>query len=243
MTPRKLIEWGIAISALVVFLGFLATLFSDLFYYRQFPRLETLLGSENLGILPILFVVVASVLATFVVLLFRYTRGSLEFNALGVKFTGPSGPILLWVVSFMAVSAALIAFVSTIPVTKKQYQISTEQPKLEKNKIDSVAKQSQPNNPTTSNLKMKAQDNFIKKQKTNKVYYDVILFIPSAMSGGDILVDGQPAAIIDQKLMMVTIRVEAKETNHQITIKKGDQSCTKEILIRQNNLRLQPCQG
>lgn len=73
-------------------------------------------------------------------------------------------------------------------------------------------------------------------------YYDVILVLPSRMSGADVLVDGQSAIILDRKLTFITIRVEEKQTNHQITVIKDDDSCTTTQFIRENNVRLYPCQ-
>jgi hypothetical protein len=72
--------------------------------------------------------------------------------------------------------------------------------------------------------------------------YKVILILPSTMSDAEIFVDGEPATILDRTLSVVTILVTEKETNHRITVKKGDRICTKEQLIRQDNLTIYPCQ-
>ncbi len=75
-----------------------------------------------------------------------------------------------------------------------------------------------------------------------KTYYTVILTLPSRMSDAKILVDGKPANIIKSTPLIIKIIVAKKETNHQITVKKDDRECSKEIFIRQDGLRLQPCQ-
>jgi hypothetical protein len=45
--------------------------------------------------------------AFFVVALLKVTSGPIEFEALGFKFHGASGPIVLWIFSFLAVVTAL----------------------------------------------------------------------------------------------------------------------------------------
>lgn len=71
--------------------------------------------------------------------------------------------------------------------------------------------------------------------------YNVILLIPSTMTGAEILVDDKPARIVAQSPNVVRIRVEEKDTSHRITLRKGENSCTTEVLIRQDNLRVFPC--
>ena len=95
MTPRKLVEWGMALTAVVLMLMFILTLGDDLFLIHDFPRLRRFLEIEIMR--PIFLVAIAGAIASFVTFLLRATRGTLEFKALGIKFTGPSGPVLLWV--------------------------------------------------------------------------------------------------------------------------------------------------
>jgi hypothetical protein len=45
-------------------------------------------------------------MAMFVVLLLRATQGPVEFEAAGMKFRGASGPIVMWVLCFIAAIAA-----------------------------------------------------------------------------------------------------------------------------------------
>jgi hypothetical protein len=49
----------------------------------------------------------AAATAFFVVTLLKVTSGPIEFEALGVKFHGASGPIVLWILCFGALAAAL----------------------------------------------------------------------------------------------------------------------------------------
>jgi hypothetical protein len=48
----------------------------------------------------------SAVTAFCIVSLLKVTSGPIEFEALGFKFRGASGPIILWVLCFLAVAAA-----------------------------------------------------------------------------------------------------------------------------------------
>lgn len=49
----------------------------------------------------------AAAAAMFVVLLLRTTQGPIEFEVIGVRFRGASGPIVMWVLTFLSVIAAI----------------------------------------------------------------------------------------------------------------------------------------
>ena len=49
----------------------------------------------------------ASVGSLFLVLLLRYSAGPIEFEGLGFKFKGASGPIVMWVLCFLATVSAI----------------------------------------------------------------------------------------------------------------------------------------
>lgn len=49
----------------------------------------------------------AAVAATFVVSIFEITAGKIEFEGLGFKFRGASGPVILWIFCFLAISGAV----------------------------------------------------------------------------------------------------------------------------------------
>ena len=49
----------------------------------------------------------AAATAFFVVVLLKVTSGPIEFEALGFKFRGAFGPIVLWIFCFLAVVTAL----------------------------------------------------------------------------------------------------------------------------------------
>ena len=49
----------------------------------------------------------AAVAALFVISVFEITTGQIELDAIGFKFKGASGPIILWVLCFLAISASI----------------------------------------------------------------------------------------------------------------------------------------
>jgi len=53
----------------------------------------------------------ASVIALLVVVMLRYSAGPIEYEAAGMKFKGASGPVVLWIFCFLALSAG-ISFMS-----------------------------------------------------------------------------------------------------------------------------------
>ncbi len=87
----------------------------DFFFYHGFPRLNTLLGIHSSILNAALLATFAAGFATIVVVLFRANTGTLEFSALGIRFQGPSGPILLWVVAFLAIAVAIRLFAGPLP--------------------------------------------------------------------------------------------------------------------------------
>ena len=55
----------------------------------------------------IAYVTFSASLALMLVLLLNYTLGPIEFKGLGFSFKGASGPVVLWVLSFLAIIAGL----------------------------------------------------------------------------------------------------------------------------------------
>lgn len=49
----------------------------------------------------------AAAAALFIVLLLRITSGPIEFQGLGFRFKGAGGPIILWVICFLAIVGAI----------------------------------------------------------------------------------------------------------------------------------------
>ena len=49
----------------------------------------------------------AGILSLWVVTILRSRSGPIEFEAMGFKFRGASGPVILWVVCFLAIALAI----------------------------------------------------------------------------------------------------------------------------------------
>ncbi len=49
----------------------------------------------------------AAVTALFIVLVLQATSGLIEFEAIGFRFRGGSGPVVLWVMCFLAITLAI----------------------------------------------------------------------------------------------------------------------------------------
>lgn len=49
----------------------------------------------------------ASIAALCLVIMLKFATGPIEFEGLGFKFRGASGPIVLWVLCFLAMAAAI----------------------------------------------------------------------------------------------------------------------------------------
>ncbi len=70
---------------------------------------------------------------------------------------------------------------------------------------------------------------------------ETILYIPEVMVGAEILVDDKPALIVKAASNIITIRVKKKSTNHVITLKKGNRTCSVTVLISDKTRTLFPC--
>ena len=50
---------------------------------------------------------IAGVFALLIIAVFRTTSGQIEFSGLGFTFKGASGPIVMWVLCFLAIAGSL----------------------------------------------------------------------------------------------------------------------------------------
>ena len=107
-TPRELVSWSFAIAVPVLLVGGLYFLFMDL-RYHAFPNLTALLGIKSPILQLACIVFLAAIPATFVALLLPSSKGALKLSLLGIRLSGPAGPVLLWVVTFLAASFVMIA--------------------------------------------------------------------------------------------------------------------------------------
>jgi hypothetical protein len=49
----------------------------------------------------------AALLAVFIVLVFKFSEGPIEFEGIGFKFKGASGQVILWVMCFVAIAVSI----------------------------------------------------------------------------------------------------------------------------------------
>jgi len=49
----------------------------------------------------------SALLSAFIVVGLRHTEGSIKFEGLGMKFEGASGQVILWVICFLSIAAAI----------------------------------------------------------------------------------------------------------------------------------------
>jgi len=50
---------------------------------------------------------VAALVAAFIVVGLRHSEGPIKFEGFGMKFEGASGQVILWVITFLSISAAI----------------------------------------------------------------------------------------------------------------------------------------
>jgi len=65
----------------------------------------------------IAYVTFSASLALMLVLLLNYTLGPIEFKGLGFSFKGASGPVVLWVLCFLATIAGLSVIYESVQST------------------------------------------------------------------------------------------------------------------------------
>jgi len=115
--PGDVLAWVFAVTLSALIVVFAAFLVSD-WYRADFSRFERAMSAETyVARIPSILqaaiaVCIAAIPATFITRYFRSTRGDLEITGLGIKIRGPSGPILLWVASFLAAAAFIIVFMN-----------------------------------------------------------------------------------------------------------------------------------
>lgn len=95
---------GINIGIALVSLIGVAALVSAAWFNRFDPVLTELVVRNFAAIIGLPFAFLG---AFIVVALFRQAEGNIEFKAIGVEFKGAAGQILLWVICFLSIAAAI----------------------------------------------------------------------------------------------------------------------------------------
>lgn len=92
----------------IILIGFVA-FFAAYFLYLLYDILKGgwILGQIQQNFAATVVMAFAALVALFVVLLLQYSAGDIEFEVPGFKFRGASGPVVLWVVCFLAIIAGI----------------------------------------------------------------------------------------------------------------------------------------
>jgi hypothetical protein len=97
---RLVLGWVI-VTAVTLFSFVLVLMIRKGFYSTFYSDIASQHFAATVG-LPM-----GAVAALFIVLVLRATSGPLEFEAIGLKFKGASGPIVLWLMCFLGIAAAI----------------------------------------------------------------------------------------------------------------------------------------
>jgi hypothetical protein len=97
---KYLINAVIAISAVLI-----CAIFYVLFLMVEWTSEWTKVALEHFRVT--VWLPIAAALAFFVVAFFETTAGRIQFEFLGFKFAGASGPILMWILCFLSVVFAV----------------------------------------------------------------------------------------------------------------------------------------
>jgi len=98
--PKRVATWvltlTVPVAAAAVLAGFLLVLPLDTLTQIAIQHFAAVVG------LPL-----AALLAAFIVVALRHTAGPIKFEGLGFKFEGGAGQVILWVICFLALAAAI----------------------------------------------------------------------------------------------------------------------------------------
>ena len=96
---KKILPWLLLLMLLVI-AGVYAYLIFGSGINAQFMDLY------KKNFLVIIGLPLASMASLFLVLILEYSKGPIEFEGLGFKFKGASGPLIMWVICFLAIVGA-----------------------------------------------------------------------------------------------------------------------------------------
>ena len=97
------VKWLVLIIILLLTIGFFGVFFLSFFYGDSWVR-----SFLERDFRVMLFIPLSVFLALFIVLLLRFTTGPIEFEGLGFKFRGASGPVVLWIFCFLAIIGGIV---------------------------------------------------------------------------------------------------------------------------------------
>jgi len=94
-TPQKLLPW-----ILLVFVSSVALLFPFFAMYADIN--EVFLDLYKKNFIVIIGLPLGALASLFIVVFLEQSQGPIEFEGLGFKFKGASGPVVLWVLCYLA---------------------------------------------------------------------------------------------------------------------------------------------
>jgi len=99
---KRLVSWAVVSGTAVATLGFFAFLTFHAIWGKAAPDTwPTAMLDKHFAAM--VGTPLSAMTAFCIVSLLKVTNGPVEFEALGFKFRGASGPIILWVFSFLAI--------------------------------------------------------------------------------------------------------------------------------------------
>jgi hypothetical protein len=107
LSPRqeRIMSWLMFILIVVVLAGLIGTWL--IVVVTSFGDAQREVVSQHYVV--IVALPVAGVFSFIVVFLFKQTSGPIEFEAFTLKFRGAAGPVILWILCFLAIAAAIKA--------------------------------------------------------------------------------------------------------------------------------------
>ena len=100
---QRVLKWLILTGIAIAFVGYFGWIFYCIYFL---PEHWIVVGMREQYAVTV-SLPFAAVVALFVVLLLQFSSGPIEFEALGFKFKGAAGPIVLWVLCLIALVAAI----------------------------------------------------------------------------------------------------------------------------------------
>lgn len=100
---RKTARWAILFGASI----FTASVLVFLVYQTYFVKDSWLIKNVAEHFAATVGLPMAGIASLCIVLVLEFSSGPIELQALGVKFKGASGPIILWILCFSVIAAAI----------------------------------------------------------------------------------------------------------------------------------------
>lgn len=98
--PKNIVTWVLIITVPVAAAAFISGLL-------KYVGPELISEKINEHFAAIVALPMAALLSAFIVVSLRFSEGPVKFEALGMKFEGASGQVILWVICFISISLAI----------------------------------------------------------------------------------------------------------------------------------------